>query len=189
MKTLALLFQLNCALLIAGCAANRPTTFVHPEYDFSTVERIAIIPFENLSTEQGTGGYMTRVFMTELLATGAFDIVEPGEVARVLSTIGQIRTAELDLSQLKKLGDELKVHAVIFGSVGESSQYRGGSGSSHLISVDARMVDCQSGTTVWTSSVSTGTPGALAKLSGTGDYTRGEAIRKAVKKLVHSLVR
>ncbi len=179
-----------CGLvLLSGCASNRPTVFLHPEYDFSGVERIAVVPFENLSSEQGAGGYITRVFISELLASGAFDIVESGEVARVLATLGQVRTAELDLMGMKKMGEELKVQSVIFGSIGESGQSRGTSGSSHTVSLTARMVDCETGTTVWNSSLTTGGPGALSRMMGIGEVSRGEAVRTAVKRLVKSLVK
>lgn len=175
--------------LSLGCASHRPTTFLHPEYDFSQLERIAVVPFENLSTEQGASAYMTRVFLTELLATGAFDVVEPGEVSRVLLTLGQTKVGELDLNGLKKMGSELKVQAVIFGSVGESTQFRSGTTATHVVSLDARMVDCEAGTTVWTANVTSGGPGPLSRLMGVGEDTRGDAVRKTIRKAVKSLVR
>ena len=180
---------LMTGLLALGCAAHRPTTFLHPEYDFSQIERIAVVPFENLSTEQGASSYMTRVFLTELLATGAFDVVEPGEVSRVLVTLGQTKVAELDQAGLKKMAAELKVQAVVFGSVGESTQYRSGNTASHVVSLAARLVDCETATTVWTANVTSSGPGPISRLMGVGEDTRGDAIRKTIRRAVKSLVR
>jgi polysaccharide biosynthesis protein PelC len=177
------------AALIAGCAGHRPTTFLHPEYDFSQIERVAVVPFENLSSEQGTSAYMTRVFMTELLATGAFDVVEPGEVTRALAAAGQTKPAELDLPGLKKLGEDLKVQAVVFGSVGESTQFRSGNTTTHVISLDARMVDCETGSTIWTANVTSGGPGPLSRLIGVGEDTRGDAVRNTIHRAVKSLIK
>jgi len=171
-----------------GCAAKRVTTFIHPEFDFGLVERVAVVQFENLSSEQNASGYATRLFVTELLAANAFDIVEPGETSRVLGNIGQGKAAELDLSGLRKMADSLDIQAVIFGSVGESAQLAGRATSSHVVSLNARMVDCESGNTVWSAAVSTGGPGSFARLMGVGESTRGDAVRKAVRQLVKSLL-
>jgi TolB-like protein len=179
---------LCAALLSWGCAASRSTRFVHPEYDFTQIERVAVIPFENLSSEQGTGSYVSRVFVTELLATGAFDVVEQGEVTRVLEVLGQARAAELDLDKLKKVGEQLAVQCVIFGSVGESAPLRSGTITAHMVSLDVRMADCATGSTVWSATTGSSGPGFIARLLGLGESTRGKAIRQAVKRSVKSLL-
>jgi curli biogenesis system outer membrane secretion channel CsgG len=175
--------------LILGCAGGVATSFIYSDFNFGQVERVAIVPFENLSLEQGTGNYVSRVFMTELLATNTFDIVEPGEVTKVLATQGLVKAAELNLDQIKKIASDLKVQAIILGSVGESTPLRTGTLNSHLISIDIRMVDVETGTTVWSSNVNTTGPGFFSRLFGTGDQTRGESVRKAVRKAIHSLVK
>ena len=178
------------SLLLGGCTATRSTSFIHPEFDFGVVERAAIIPFENLSTEQGTASYVTRVFMTELLASGAFDVVEPGEVTRVIGTVGPVRAAEMPLAQIKRTGADLGVQALIFGSVGESAPLRGSTGqSAHAISIDVRMVDTENGATVWSAVVNTGGPGLFGRLFGTGEQSRSAAVRKAVRKAISTLVK
>ncbi len=172
-----------------GCAANRATSFLHPEYDFSQVERIAVVPFENLSSEQGTASYVSRVFLTELLATGAFDVVEPGEVTRVVGAQSASRSAELTYDQIKKVGSELNVQAVIFGTVGESADLRSSGVSGHIISLNVRMVEVTNGSTVWSAVVNSGGPGFFARLLGAGDQSRGTAVRNAVRKTISTLVK
>ena len=186
-------YLITAALLglsLLSCAATHTTTFLHPEFDFGQIERVAVIPFENLSTDQATGNYATRVFITELLATGAFDIVEPGEVTRVVGPLVTGRGAELSIDQIKKAGQDLKVQAVIFGTVGESADLRSSSGgSAHVLSLDLRMVETENGSTIWSSVVNTGGPGLFARLFGAGDQSRGSAVRKAARTAVHSLVK
>lgn len=186
-RTYCSLIVLALAIVLTGCVATRSTSFLHPEYDFTQVERVAVVPFEDLSREQGTGSYVTRVFLTELLATGAFDVVEPGEVTRIIGPT-QRGSAELSFDKLKKLGDELKVQAVVFGTVGESAELRGGGAAGHVISLDARMVDVTSGATIWSAVVNTGGPGFFARLVGTGEQSRGTAVRKAVRKSIATLI-
>ena len=176
-------------LLLMGCAANRPTVFFNPEYDFAGIERIAVVPFDNLTTDQGMGDYTMRIFITELLATNAFDIVEPGEISRYLTSKGITKTSELTLEQMQELATKTNVQAIVFGTIGESTQFRSGNLSSHVISMDVRLVSVETGTTVWSAAVNSGGPGFFARLLGLGEQTRGNAIRSAVKKSVKSLVK
>jgi polysaccharide biosynthesis protein PelC len=176
-------------LLFLGCAAGRPTVFLNPEFDFSGVERVAVVPFENLSGDQGMGEYVTRIFITELLSTKAFDVVEPGEVSRFLAAKGAVKTSELTVDQMKEMGTTLNVQAVIFGTVGESAQSHAGSVSSHVMSLDCRMVGVDTGMTVWSSAVNSDGPGFFSRLFGFGEQTRGTSVRKTVKRAIRTLVK
>jgi hypothetical protein len=82
----AVALVLLLALFSAGCGGTGTTSFIHPEFDFSFVENVAVVPFENLSSNQGSGAQATRYFITSLLASDAFVVIEPGEVARALET-------------------------------------------------------------------------------------------------------
>ncbi len=185
--TLLLVVVLSAALI--GCAAGHVTSFLHPEFDFSRVERVAVVPFEDLSSEQGTASYASRVFLTELLATGAFDVVEPGEVTRVVGEQSARKSAELTYEQIKKVGAELNVQAVIFGTVGESADLRSSGVNGHIISLNVRMVEVTNGSTVWSAVVNSGGPGFFARLFGAGDQSRGTAVRNAVRKAISTLIK
>ena len=180
-------FLLFLGLLFLGCASTRPVVFFHPEFDFSAIERIAVVPFENLTNDQGMGKYTTRIFITELLSMEAFDVVEPGEVSGFMISKGQVHVAELNTQLIKEMGSKLNVQGVIFGTVGESSQFRSGNMTSHVISLDVRMVSVETGATVWASTINTSGPGFLTRLFGLGEQTRGNAARKAVRKLIKTL--
>ena len=61
----------------AGCSgAPEPSTFTNPRFNFGFVERVAVLPFENLSTDRQAGARATRLMITELLASGAVDVVD-----------------------------------------------------------------------------------------------------------------
>jgi hypothetical protein len=60
--------------------------------------------------------------------------------------------------------------------------------NAHVISLDVRMVEVESGATIWSAVVNTGGPGFFAKFLGTGEQTRGSAVRKAVRKSISTLV-
>jgi len=178
------------AIIVIGCAASRHTTYIDPQFDFGSIERVAVVPFENLTSDQGSGKYITRLFFAELLAQKVFDVVEPGEVSAYLASHqGTDKSAELSIEQIKDMAKTLNVQGIIFGSVGESSEMRSGNTSSHVVSISARMVNTETGSTVWSSSVNTSGPGFVARLFGVGETTSGSASRSAVQKLIGTLVR
>src|SRR5574341_1291833 len=72
-------------LVLAGCGTSRPASYVHPNFDFSRVKKVAVLPLENLTSDQTAGEKMRKVVITELLATGIVDVIEPGQVNRVLA--------------------------------------------------------------------------------------------------------
>ncbi len=188
MSTFNYIILLLSSALLIGCTANRKTVFLHPEYDFGAIERIAVVNFENLSSEQGVAGYVTRLFITELFAAQAFDVVEPGEVAKVLRDIGQARGGELDLAGMKRMSDSLGIQAVIFGSVGEAGQSAGRTSAFNVVSLNARMVDCVTGNTVWSAAVSLGGPGSFSRMLGVGESSRSDTVLRAVRRLTRTLL-
>ena len=43
-RTYCSLIVLALAIVLTGCVATRSTSFLHPEYDFTQVERVAFVP-------------------------------------------------------------------------------------------------------------------------------------------------
>ena len=110
-----------CGLMLSsGCGGPGTTRFVHPEFDFGFIERVAVVPFENLSANQGAGARATRYFISSLLAAESFDVVEPGEVARALEKHALVRTAQLTEDQILTMGRDLGVQGLFLGTLSES---------------------------------------------------------------------
>jgi polysaccharide biosynthesis protein PelC len=142
------------AILIAvaatGCAGG--TRYVSSTADFSAVRTVAVLPFENLSGDKVSSERVQRVFLTELLVLNAFQVVEPGQ------TNATIRKANVDLSALtaediKKLGHELKADALFTGTVIECVD-RGGSPEGSRLALELRLVEVETGQTLWSSNTS-----------------------------------
>ncbi len=173
---------------IAGCGGPGKTVFLHPEYNFSFVERVAVVPFENLTNDQGAGARVTRLYITELLATDAFDVVEPGEVDKALGAIGKIRTADLTREQAKQLGQALNVQALFLGSVNESTVRNVGAQAVSYVTMTTRLVETETGITVWSATTTEGGRGFWASLFGTGTPSHSEVMRQCVRKSIGTLV-
>jgi len=174
-------------LILMGCG-SAPLVFLNRSYDFNFVERVAVIPFENLSQAQGSGQQATLIFITELLASETYDVVEPGEVSKALGDLNLVRTGTLSTDQIIALGKRLKAQALIFGTVGESTSIRSGSVSTPTISLDLRMVETETGTTVWAASYTYGRPSLLSSLFGTGGKSTSETMRGCVHRILKTLI-
>lgn len=175
-------------LFLAGCGAGS-SVFVHPDYNFGYLERVAVVPFENLTSDQGAAARATRLFISDLLAAKAFDVVEPGEVTQALQKYGSVRTAELTEAQIIELGKALSAQALIFGSVGASAAGRGSSQGAAVVTLVTRMVETEKGVTIWSGTTAAGGRGFWASLLGTSGPSESEAMRRCVEKSVHSMLK
>lgn len=173
--------------VLAGCGGGM-TTFLHHEYNFGFIERVAIVPMDNLSDDRGAGARATHVLLTEVLAAEVFDVVEPGEVSNALSRQGLIRTAEMTKEQIINVGRELNVQALFLGVVTESSTLRGGTSSVAKVTLAIRLVETERGVTVWSSSATSGGRGLWASLFGTSGKSTSEVTRDCVRKVLKSLL-
>lgn len=181
-----------CSLLVlaltAACGGVGPVTYLHPGFDFGFIERVAVVPFENLSEDQGAGARATRYFTGSLLATEAFDVVEPGEVARALAEHSLVRTAELTGEQSVSLGRGLRVQGLFLGSLSESTTVRRGNESITVVTATVRLVETETGSTVWSTVVTEDSGGFWSNLFGTAQKSRSEVTRRCLDRCLDTLM-
>lgn len=173
---------------LAGCSgAPEPSTFTNPRFDFGFVERVAVLPFENLSADRQAGPRATRLMITELLASGAVDVVEPGEVQAALGSFGT-RVTQPSTEQVVALGKSLGVQALILGTVTQSDLVRSGSVAIPVVSLDVHMVETETGATVWATTATTQGGGFGARVLGTVGEPISETTRRAVRQALATLI-
>jgi hypothetical protein len=171
-----------------GCGSTGVTTFLHGEFSFGFIERVAIIPLENISSDRGAGARATHVLLAEVLAAEAFDVVEPGEVTRVLGQYSTVRTSELTTEQITNIGRELNVQGLFLGAITESSNTRSGGSAVTKVSVALRLIETERGVTVWSSTGTSGSRGFWSSLFGTGGKSISEVTRHCVRKVLGTLL-
>ncbi len=176
------------AIGISGCGGMRPTVFINDEYNFQFVERVVVVPFDNLSNDQGAANRATRVFIAKLLSEKAFDVVEPGEVSRVLEKFSTVRTSQLTTEQITSLGKELRAQGIVLGTVTESSGTSSGGMNASTVTLVVRMVETETGATVWSATHTAGGRGFWSVLFGTGGKSQSEATRDCVDGIVKTLI-
>ena len=176
------------AALVMACAGGmQPTRFTHPQIDFSFVERVAVVPFENLSTDQQAGFRATRLLITELLASGAVDVVEPGEVEAAMARLAG-RTARPSKEQIVSLGQSLGVQAIIAGTVAQSEVVRSGGAGVPVVTLDAQMIESESGEIIWAATHTEKGSGFAARVLGTGGEPISQTTRRCVRTLLDTLL-
>lgn len=180
--------SLVLALLATGCASGMPSTeFTNTDIDFSFVQRVAVLPFENLSGDQQAGLRATRLSITELLASGAVDVVEPGEVQGALSRLPG-RVVRPTIEQIRTLGQDLGVQALVMGTVAQSEVLRSGAVSRPAVTLDAQMVETETGTVIWAATHTEQGGGIGARVLGTAGEPISETTRRCVQELLETLL-
>ena len=192
LKTVPMVLCTSFLLSLAACRSTLPPTeFTNPKFDFSFVERIAVLPFENLSNDRQAGFRATRLMVTELLASGAVDVVEPGEVQAALRALPGAqfgRIAVPDTEQIVSLGQQLGVQALILGTVTQSENLRAGTVPIPVVTLDVHLVETATGAAVWASTHSERGASMGAKILGTGGQPIAETTRVCVQRILASLI-
>jgi polysaccharide biosynthesis protein PelC len=174
------------ALAALGCAGVRRSgeTYHDPNMDFGLIQRIAVLPFANLSPVSQAGERVRDVFMGSLQATGSVYVLPPGEVARGVSRTRILAPASPTGEEVIALGKEVKVDVVITGTVREYGEVRSGNASANAVSVSIEMIETQSGKVVFSTSATAGGISTADRLLG----GRGEPMSVVTETAVRDLV-
>ncbi len=149
---LLLIFVLTSIFLSACGGRNQTKSFMREEVNLSYIQRVAVLPFENLGGGAGPAQRTREITMTQLLASGLFDVVDKGRVDSTLRTEAIDANAPIDAPTLRRLGQRLDVQGFILGSVEQVSDARTGGAVYPEISLTLRLVDAESGSVLWQSS-------------------------------------
>ncbi len=172
------------ALGAAACGGGRH--YVRPNADFSTLRTVTVLPFDNVTSDKLAGERVQRVFLSELLNLGAFDVVEPGLAIRLAKRDG-IEVGTLSPDEVKRIGRELKVQAVFVGSLLEFDEGRGGSAASPRVTIQLRLVETETGSTVWSIQRTGGGATVSSRLFGIGGNSAmgvaGQVVRDELAEL------
>lgn len=172
----------------ASCGARAGLSNYHdPAMDFAAVRTVAVLPFENLTSDKMAGERVRDTFANSLMATGAVYVLPPGEVARGVARAGVFNPAAPSMEEITKLAGIIKVDALIAGVVMEYGEVRSGSSSSNVISVSTQMIEIQTRKVVWTASSTKGGINIWDRLFGSGGEPMNDVTKAAVDDLIDKL--
>ncbi len=174
-----------CFLLffIQGCG---PTHFVRPKTDVESIKKVAVLPFENFTQDDYAGEKIRRIVITELLLRDV-DVIEPGEVTRLLREMKVKSLSSLKITEIQDIGKTLGVEAVMMGSVEAFGTGRGISVNYPEVTINLRMIEVNSGNIVWSVRNASGGPDFWMRHFGSEGASLSEAAEKVVKKAIGTL--
>jgi len=180
---------LSVITLTAGCAGARPAevTYHDANMDFSLIQKVAVLPFENLTTTNTAADRVRDVFTTMMQATGSSYVMPPGEVARGIDRAALAHPTTPTAEEVVNLGKIVGVDAVITGVIREYGEVRSGSTSAGVVSISLQMMETQTGKVVWSAASTRGGVDAADRLFGGGGQPMDQVTADAVRDLLDKL--
>jgi TolB-like protein len=178
---------LAASSLVASCApAIR--MYVNPEADPAFYRKIAVLPFADMSTVSLAGARVTRAFVTELILTDRYEIVQPEDFTSTLQRMGIFKAQDgtYDPEKLKNAAAQLGVTGILRGAVTEYQTSRTDGGDIPSLAFDVELIDVAAGKVVWRSSIAKRGKGRVA-IVGTGIRSLGRLTQEACRELVAEL--
>ncbi|MBU2572590.1 MAG: DUF799 family lipoprotein [Elusimicrobia bacterium] len=107
-----------CAALVCACAAKKPQAiFLSP--DFKEPMTVAVLPFENETTDLDAVGLYRQLFATALLEKG-YKVIPTAEVDEKLREMGITQGGQLGAFKNADLQQKLDAEALVFGNLKEA---------------------------------------------------------------------
>jgi hypothetical protein len=175
-------------VLLSSCAfLQQEDLYVDSNMDFSSIKKVAILPLQNLVTEEEAADRVRDTLQGMLLSTEAFYVLPPGEVARGLNRVGIRQPATPTTDELKSLSGVLGVDAFFTGVLREYGVVRSASSSANIISLSLQLYEVESGTIVWSASSTKGGITMVDRLFGGSASPMNDVTEQAINELIDKL--
>lgn len=179
------------ALVVAGCAlscASAMRVYVNPAADLAFYKKVAVLPFADLSQSALAGPRVTRAFVTELILTDRYQILQPEEFVLALSRQRVLAGANgaYDADALRAAASTMGMQGILRGTVSEYQLTRAEGGDVPVIGFDAELVDVGTGNVVWRSSISRRGKGRIP-VFGSSARSLGRLTQDACQEMVRRL--
>lgn len=175
-----------CLFFVIGCGSTPKHYYVQKQFDYSSVKRIAVLPFETLTSDEYAGEKIRQSVITDLLSRG-IDVVEPGEVTRTLVELKIKSLASIRTTDIQTLAKTLGVEAVMMGSVEAYGISRGITVSYPEVSISLRLVEASSGKIIWSVCNTSGGPNFWTRHFGAENISLSETACKVVKEAIDTM--
>jgi hypothetical protein len=173
-------------MLLTGCGGVKPTYYKSQGFDVREIKKVAVLPLDPLAGGKNAGERFRMSIIAELLSKGV-DIVEPGEVIRVLKAMDIQYLRSISVDDIREIGKRLGADAVMTGSVGSYAMRKGINVSYPDVSINLFLYETSSGEILWSVWHSTGGATFGSRHFGTEGKTLNEAVREVVKEAIDVL--
>jgi len=151
------IFSILCILLMPlllftlSCAYDQ--TFVRGADIHARARWVAVLPLVNLTSYPNAGRIVGDLLTTELYALTDFQLMERTDMLQKLKGKDEDIDEVIDRSAALKVGKELGVDTLIYGSVTEY-RYKRGLDEDPVVGLNIRMLDIGTGDVLWAGSES-----------------------------------
>jgi len=166
-------------MLVWLAACGSQSKYINPTSDLGNIRTVAVLPFENMVSDKMAAEKVQRIFLTELLATNVFDVVEPGQVLKFIRN-EHLEPGAPNAEELKRAGQLLKADAIFTGSVIEYEEGRG-TGGAPQVTLQMKLIETSRGVTIWSVTRTRGGTTASARLFGIGGKSATEVVTDIVQ--------
>ncbi len=140
-------------IMVSGCAA-KPSTYLRTRLSAEDHRvKVALVPLVNLTTERDADKKVTYAFITHLLSSHQFEVLEMGEMLKVLKDTKLRPDEDLSIDNIKKIGKATGVDVLLMGAVEEykidSSTLLGEKIFVPEVSIIVRLVSTKDGSIMW----------------------------------------
>lgn len=129
--------------VLAGCKVEPPKP--------PLVETVAVLPFDNESNDLNAPDVL-QDYVYRALLNSPYRPLDIKLVNDRLASVGIVDGGQLAAVDPVKLGKDLGVHALLFGNVETFGYTNVGYYTSRKVTIELRMVDVQTGATLWEAS-------------------------------------
>ena len=177
----------GCAGVLSGCvtdpraayfkdAGESSNVFVAPGH--AEIRKVAVMPFKAMTELIGIS--VSDQFVTELLRTGQYDLVERSQMSQVLGE-QELAMAGLSSAKAAEVGGMMGADGVIIGTVSEYEAVAQKGRTRPVVGISARMIECRSGKIVWSVD--------LAQRAADPNTTLSEHSRRVVHEMMAGVFR
>jgi len=183
LRPLALLVVLAASV---GCG-GMGNVYVDSNMDFGALQKVAVMPFQNLTQEEDAAARVRDAFMGMLLATEAVYVLPAGEVSRGIARVGMRDPSTPTSEEIKRLSGILGAEGVITGVLREYGTVRSGSATASVVSLSLQLIEVQTGTVVWSAASTKGGITFVDRLLGGGGEAMNDVTVDAINDLLDKL--
>ena len=173
-------------IFVSGCVSNNPKYYVRQQVDYKNIKRIAVLPFETLTSDEFAAEKIRQSVITELLSRG-IDVIEPGEVTRTLVELKIRSLGSIKTTDIQNIAKTLGVEALMMGSVEAYGISKGISVTYPEVTIHLKLVEASSGNTIWSVCHTSGGASFWTRHFGAEGISLSEAASKVVKEAIDTL--
>ncbi len=132
-----------------GCASGGGATRTANVYvapDARAVRRVAVLPFR--APTELIGASVSDLFVTELMKTGRYELIERGQLSNVLGET-DVQLSGLTAGQAVQVGRMAGADAVVIGTVSEYENVAQGGRTLPAVGISVRLIDATTGKVLW----------------------------------------